>query len=738
MTHNTYFTPSERKELLGTVKYLINKHKGLASRSDINQIDDLLREGVVESKLERDSYGVNPVLRHLRTSRLLTELVAADRSMTIACLLYQLCRKDERTLKETMTSFGDDVSRLMRGLIKVSQLYSRQTAVRDENFQKLLLTFAEDIRVIIIMIVDRLGLMRVINNHPDTDFVRRIALESRYLYAPLAHRLGLYQIKSELEDLSLKYLNRKVYEQIAEKLNATKQARDQYVADFIMPVRKALEREGMRFEIKGRPKSINSIWNKMRKKDVDLGDIYDLFAIRIILDSPPEQEKKDCWVVYSIVTDMYTGNQSRMRDWITIPKSNGYESLHATVKGPDGKWVEVQIRTRRMDEIAERGLAAHWKYKGIKSEENLDTWMNNVREVLEAGKAGQMELVRTMNMNLYDNEVFVFTPKGDLYRLPQGATVLDFAFAIHSRVGSTCVGARVDGKNQRLGYRLQNGDTVEVLTSSTQSPRLDWLSMVVTSRARNKIKVAVNEARARQAEMARELLQRRLKNRKIAFDEATLMKLVKRLGYKTLTDFLVDIHKEKIDATNFVEQYEQALSHQGEPAVGGTDSAEAFVLHTPQRELQPADDVLEIGDKTVKGLNYKLSKCCNPIYGDKIVGFVSSDGAIKIHRAACGNVRHLIAKYPYRMIRTRWSGKIGSQFAASIRVVGRDDIGIVSNITSLINKTNEAVLRNIAINSLNGEFEGHLVVSVPSLTLLDDLIAKIQALKGVHQVARDC
>ena len=737
MENIAYFTPQERIEVLDIVKSLSAKYKSVLLPSDVNHLDRLLRQGVKQGFCTRDSHGLNPVLRYLRTASLLTEMIAPDRSMLLACLLFNVCRKDDATHSEVENIFGNDIGRLLRGLIKVSQLYRKQAAVRDENFHKLLLTFAEDIRVIIIMIVDRLGLMRVINHHPDENFVREISLESRYLYAPLSHRLGLYQIKSELEDLSLKYLNRRVYTQIAERLSETKEVRDQYVLDFIKPVRESLEREGMKFEIKGRTKSINSIWNKMKKKHVDLNGMYDLFAIRIILDSPIEQEKKDCWVAYSIVTNMYQANPSRMRDWISIPKSNGYESLHATVQGPGDKWVEVQIRTRRMDEIAERGLAAHWKYKGIKSEQNLDVWMNNVREVLEAGSAGQMELVREMNMDLYNNEVFVFTPKGDLYRLPQGATVLDFAYAIHTRVGSTCVGARVDGKNQRLNYRLRNGDTIEVTTSSTQTPRLDWLNLVVTTRDRNKIKAAVNEVRARQADMARETLQRRFKNRKITFDEATVMRLVKRMGYKTLTDFLVDIQEEKLDVTDFIEQYEQQLERQSETASSLPQAtAEEFVLHTPQREQQLNSDVLVIGEG-VKGINYKLSKCCRPIYGDRIVGFVASDGAIKIHRTGCGNVKHLIAKYPYRMIKTQWSGKVGSQFAASIRVVGRDDIGIVANITSLINKTDDAVLRNIAINSHDGEFEGHLVVSVPSIAMLDDLMAKIQALKGVRQVSRD-
>lgn len=735
MGSNIKETDLARRQVKELVKQLEATYQEYAT--DIATVRKLMTAGIEQGCYEVDEHGIHPLLRYLKTAQMLTEIIAPDRNMVLATLLYQLCQKNVLDVKSVAEQFDEDTARLVRGLMKVSQLYSKQAAVKDDNFQKLLLTFAEDIRVIIIMIIDRLVMMHAINHHPDEHFVREISMEARYLYAPLSHRLGLYKIKSELEDLSLKYLNRRVYTQIAEKLNETKAARDQYVADFIKPIRSALDKFGIKYEIKGRTKTINSIWNKMKKKDVDLNGMYDLFAIRIILDTPPADEKKDCWVVYSIVTDIYTANPSRMRDWITIPKSNGYESLHTTVKGADNKWVEVQIRTKRMDEIAERGLAAHWKYKGIKSEGALDMWMNSVREVLEAGSAGHLELIRGMNMNLYDKEVFVFTPKGDLFRLPAGATVLDFAFAIHTRIGSTCVGARIDGKNQKLNYRLKNGDTIDVLTSSTQTPRLDWLNYVVTSKARNKIKVAVNEARARQAEMAREMLQRRFKNRKITVDEAAMTRLMKRLGYKTLTDFYVAIQDEKLDVATVVERYvEQQDKLKADSQPMGQGSAEEFVLHTASQNDKISNDILIIGND-VKGINYKLSKCCHPIYGDKIVGFIASDGAIKIHRTNCGNVRHLIEKYPYRMIKSQWSGKLGTQFAASLRVVGRDDIGIVANITSVINKTGDAMLRNININSHDGVFDGHLVLGIPSLNMLDEIIQKIQSLKGVRNVSRE-
>ncbi|MDE6377597.1 MAG: HD domain-containing protein, partial [Duncaniella sp.] len=432
--------------------------------------------------------------------------------------------------------WDEDVEKLVNGLIKVSSLYGKQTVVKTDNFRRLLMALADDIRVIIIMIVDRLTLMRSINHHPDEKFVVDTAFEANYLYAPLAHRLGLYKIKSELEDMSLKYTARDTYTRIAGELNETKSARDAYIASFIAPLREKLDKTGLKYEIKGRTKSIFSIWNKLRKQKIDVSGVYDLFAIRIILDVPLEMEKAECWKVYSIVADMYTPNPKRLKDWLSIPKGNGYESLHTTVMGPDNKWVEVQIRTRRMDLVAEKGLAAHWRYKGIRSEGELDSWMNNVRDILETAD-GPLELMKNFKMDLYDKEVFIFTPRGDLYRLPLGATVLDFAFAVHSKLGCTCTGGKVNGRNRKLNYKLASGDTVEVLTSPSQTPKMDWLNFVVTSKARNKIKQTINERANRSAEYGKELLQRRCKNRKVELDEGTLMRTIKRLGYRTVTDF---------------------------------------------------------------------------------------------------------------------------------------------------------------------------------------------------------
>lgn len=735
MTETAFFNAHERAMLFQSINKLWNNLRDEITIDDVRYLQSIIASGVKAGIYRRDKYGINPVIRTLRTAELLHDNIAPDRNMTIAILVYHLCRLEHVSENEISKMFGDDVAKMVHGLIKISKIYKKQSVVEDDNFRKLLVTLAQDIRVVMIMIVDRRGLMSYINNHEDKKFVHDISLESRYLYAPLAHKLGLYQLKTELEDLSLKYLQRDVYNKIALRLNETKAERDKYIDEFTAPIKDVLEREHIKCHIKGRTKSINSIWHKMRIKKVDMNDIYDLFAIRIIIDTPPEYEKRDCWYAYSLVGDIYQANPSRLRDWITMPKSNGYESLHGTFKGKGDKWVEVQIRTERMDHVAEMGLAAHWRYKGVKADGGIDRWMNNVREVLEEGSKDRMDLIRNMHMNLYDEEVFVFTPRGDVFQFPKGATVLDFAFRIHSRVGCTCMGAKVDGKNQKINYKLRSGDTVEIITSSNQVPRVDWLNFVVTSKARNKIRLALNEVQSKHAEMGRELVHRRFKNRKIEIDEATMSRFISKKGYKTMTDFYVAIDEEKIDIATLVEDYLDFVAKQQESSKIH-ETAENFVLqHKSDSDNHANDDILVIGNN-VKGINYKLSRCCNPIYGDAIVGFIASDGAIKVHRRDCGNVKHLLAKYPYRIIRSQWSGKMGKQFAATLKVVGNDDIGIVANITSLINKEGETMLRNVSINSSGGLFEGRLVIGINSLDNLDSLIKKIKNLKGVKDVQR--
>ena len=734
----TYYTDKERKFVISAFRELRIALADDLSYPEIRRIEDIIKGGIAAGKAHRDKYGINPSVRHLNTALLLSRYVGADRNMIIATLLYQICSDDYFSLEDVKAEFGDDVRSIIHGLKNVADLYKKQTTQRDENFSKLMMAFAENIRVIIIMIVDRLALMKAINHHPNQKFVFDIASESLYLYAPLAHRLGLYKIKSELEDMSLKYTNRDLYTQIAHKLNESKQERDKYIAEFIAPIKKKLVDDGFKFEIKGRTKSIYSIWNKMRKQNAELKDIYDLFAIRIIIDTPLKNERSDCWKAFAIVTDMFKPNPSRLKDWISIPKSNGYESLHTTVTGPGQRWVEVQIRTQRMDEIAEKGLAAHFKYKGVKSEKSLDDWMANVRDLLETSGKDTPEIMKKMNMDVYDKEVFIFTPKGDLFRLPLGATILDFAFAIHSKIGCTCIGGKVNGKTHKINYELKNGDTVEVLTSSTQQPKQQWLSIVTTSKAKNKIRQSLNEISNRSAEFAKELLQRRFKNRKIEIEEAILTKVIKRLGYKTATDFYNEISSEKLDIGQIVDSYVALKEKEDETQqIASSRSAQEFVMQPPALSSSESSDVVIIGEG-IKGINFKLSKCCMPIQGDDIMGFIASDGAIKIHKRGCPNARHLMNRYPYRTIKAAWSEIVGgNQFAVPLSIIGNDDIGIVNNITSLITKEKSVSLRSIAIDSNDGLFQGRLVVGVNDTVSLNNLIKKITAIKGVKDVRRN-
>lgn len=727
-------TNEETVKLTENLRRLARLSADVLESGDIQRIKHLAVESEQRGGFVRDIFSIHPLHSAVDTALVLCEKVAADRTLILALFLSQIFDADNASTIEN--EWGKDIAQTVLRLIKVRSLYVRHASAQSENFKRLLLTFAEDIRVIILVIAERLALMRAINHHPLEDEVRNVAIEAGYLYAPLAHRLGLYAIKSELEDLSLKYTDREIYTSIARKLNETKAKRDAYIARFIAPVKEKLQAEGLKFDIKGRTKSIYSIWNKIKKQRTDIDHIYDLFAIRVIIDAPAEREKPECWLAYSIVTDMYRPNPARMKDWISIPKTNGYESLHITVNGPENRWVEVQIRTRRMDEIAEKGLAAHWRYKGIKAEADLDNWMRNVRDILETAESGPMELMKNLRMDVYNKEVFVFTPKGDLYNLPAGASVLDFAFHIHTRLGSQCTGARVNGKVRKINYRLESGDTVEIISASNQVPKQDWLNIVVTSKARNKIRATLKEMESRTADTGKELLQRRFKNRKIELDEATLMKTIKRLGFKNVTEFFSRLGDNTIDINQVIDTYVDSVPRPAETEA--PVSASEFELKTNRAddEAKTTDsDVLVIGND-IRGLNYKLAKCCNPIYGDDVFGFVSAEGVVKVHRNDCPNAAHIREKYPYRIIRTRWSGRFAGHMGATLRILGNDDIGIVTNITSIITREKNTSLRNISIDSHDGLFQGYVVVGVQDTKALNELIKKIKTVKGVKDVQR--
>lgn len=722
---------TEIKETGLLVRQLCRAASDTIQAEDRRRLFDMLRGATLYE--HHDSHGFSHIVTALRTALTFAEQVEPDRNILLAIILFPFVRQNAVSRESVSTVFGDDVASLLSGLEKVTRFGMRNSAVNQENYRGLLLSLADDIRVIIIMIVHSLVLMRLINLHPDQDWVRTVAFEANCLYAQLAHRLGLYAIKGELEDLSLKYTNREIYTSIARKLNETKRDRDAYIAAFIAPVKKKLTEAGLTFEIKGRTKSISSIWAKIKKQKVDLAHIYDLFAIRVIIDTPLEKEKSDCWLAYSILADMYMANPARMRDWISIPKSNGYESLHATVMGPGSKWVEVQFRTRRMDLVAEKGLAAHWRYKGGKSD-TTDRWMNNIRDILETADAGPMQLMKDMKMNLYDKEVFAFTPKGDLFRLPPGGTVLDFAFQIHSGLGCRCAGAIVNGRHEKINYKIKNGDTVEILTSSTQMPKHDWLSIVVSGKAKNKIKQALNENKAREAELGKELLARRFKNRKLEIDEKLMMKIVKKSGYKYVNDFYADIAAEKIDAAKIITLYCDIdnPTQENDTKV----SADEFQIERGADAADSTTDVLRIGEHNIRGLNYRMARCCAPVYGDDVFGFISADGVVKIHRTDCPNAPHIRARYPYRLIKVEWSGEGKDLMGATIKVLGNDDIGIVTNITSIISKEPGMQLRNISIDSHDGLFQGYLVVGVSDNRQLSKIMRKIGTVKGVKQVTR--
>jgi GTP diphosphokinase len=599
----------------------------------------------------------------------------------------------------------------------------------------LLISFAEDMRVILIMIADRVNLMRQVRDTDNEEARLEVAQEASYLYAPLAHKLGLYKLKSELEDLSLKYLEHDAYYMIKDKLNATKKSRDSYIERFITPIQQRLEEAGLHFHMKGRTKSIHSIWQKMKKQKCNFEGIYDLFAIRIIIDSPVDKEKMQCWQAYSIVTDMYMPNPKRLRDWLSVPKSNGYESLHITVLGPENKWVEVQIRTERMDEIAEKGLAAHWRYKGIKGESGIDEWLSNIRAALENND--DLQLMDQFKMGLYEDEVFVFTPKGELLKFPKGANILDFAYRIHSGIGNKCVGGKINGKNVSFRAELKSGDEVEVVTQSNQTPKQEWINIVKTPRAKAKIKLALKDTIAKDTVYAKELLERRLKNRKIEFEESTMMHLIKRMGFKVATDFYKQIADEKLDVNEVIEKYVEVRDYdQNLNAPQITRSATEFSYDNPDEEIARNNDDVLVIDRNLKGVDYSLAKCCQPIYGDPVFGFVTVSGGIKIHRTSCPNAPELRKRFGYRIVKARWSGKSAGQYSITIKVVGNDDLGIVNNITSIISKEEKIVMRSINIDSHDSLFDGTIVVQLEDVSKLEALMKKLRTVKGVKQVSR--
>ena len=702
------------------------------SLEEVTKLTTIIRQG---DNIFNGEESLNQLMFSLKTAVIAVEEIRLKQATVCSILLFDAVQSNYISLDEVDKHFGNEIKIILAGLQKVAELDSKRSDDKSDNYVKLILSFIQDVRVIFIVLAMRVQQMR---EAKEMDEVERFdfGVETLFLYAPLAHRMGLYNIKSELEDLSLKYTDREDYDYVAIKLNETKRSREKYIDEFIAPVREKLEQTGLDFEIKGRTKSIFSILNKLKKQEVEFEDIYDLFAIRVVLDSDIDKEKAECWQIYSIITDMYQPKPKRLKDWLSIPKTNGYESLHITVMGPDTKWVEVQIRTRRMNEVAERGLAAHWKYKGLKAESSFEDWLNTLRESLESRDTDEENKLEDFKLNLYDDEIFVFTPKGDLKKLPKGATILDFAYSIHTKVGSTCVSGKVNGKNASIKYKLKSGEQVEINTSPNQSPKQDWLNFVVTSRARNKIRQVLKEEASKQIEFAKEMLLRRMKNRKIEYNEGVLYQLMKKLHYKNVTSFYSAIAENKLEGNSLIDKYVELEKKETEIYESTNErSANEFKLQTQTEDKHSIDEL--VIDQNLRGVDYQLAKCCNPIFGDKIFGFISSQG-IKIHRMNCPNANDLFSRYGYRVLKARWTGKgsASSSYTTLLRVIGNDHINIVANLMSIISREEGVQLRSINIDSNDGLFQGTLSVSLANTSKLEILIKKLKEVKGVKQINR--
>lgn len=726
----------QRHELVSTLLAIYRNEHARPKKEDARRIADFMESAIAtDTSLTYDEFGLNRTILALKAIRLAVDEIGIRGHALTAYLLRAVVRNPEQC-ELVERYFGKDVAHTLRGFLRVEALEVKTEAMRTDNFRNLLVSQAGDMRVVLMLIADCVNLMRHIKDTENVAAQRKVSTEAAYLYAPLAHKLGLYKLKSELEDLSLKYLEHDAYYMIKENLNATKRSRDAYIERFIAPIRQMLDAEGLRYHMKGRTKSIHSIWQKMKKQQCGFHGVYDLFAIRIILDSPLEKEKEQCWKVFSLITNKYESNLKRLRDWLTVPKSNGYESLHITVKGPEDKWVEVQIRTERMDEIAEHGLAAHWRYKGVKSSGGgVDSWLADIRSALETGNEGL--LTQSLSSDMKEQEVYVFSPKGDLYSLPPHSTVLDFAYTIHTGVGNRCVGGRIDGKNYSIRQPLESGQTVEILTSSTQKPKAEWINIAQSNHARSKIRSAVRELTAGDIALGKEMLERKMKNRKIDWDEAIINQLIKKMGYKESFDFFKDLGDEKLDVNRVLDTYvDLGRREQGLAERAAIRSAEEFNMNSEVMQKAKGDqDELVIG-RDLKGLDFQLARCCNPVYGDEIFGFVTVSGGIKIHRTTCPNAPALRDRFGYRIVKARWAGKGHGSYPITLHVVGQDDLGIVNNITSIISKEEHIMLRSINIDSNDGLFSGILTILVDDTQRLTALIKKLRTVKGVKAVSR--
>jgi GTP pyrophosphokinase len=722
---------AEKNEILKRYRALLRASKSTLQKGDKRMIRKAFDMALESHKDMRRKSGEPYIYHPIAVAQIAAEEIGLGTTSIVCALLHDVVEDTNMTLDDIEREFGKKVAMIIDGLTKISGVFDTNSSLQAENFRKMLLTLADDVRVILIKLADRLHNMRTMEFMP-RDKQLKLSSETVYLYAPLAHRLGLYAIKSELEDLSMKYMERETYQFIKNKLNEKKAEREKFIRDFIEPVKKVLAGQDLMADLFGRPKSIHSIWNKMKKKAIPFEEVYDLFAIRIILDSTPEHEKADCWKAYSIVTDLYRPNPDRLRDWISSPKANGYESLHTTVMGPRGQWVEVQIRTKRMNEIAEKGFAAHWKYKESSTDSGLDQWVQKVRDMLKNPDSNALDFLDDFKMNLFSDEIFIFTPKGALIQLPLNATALDFAFEIHTDVGASCIGAKVNHKLVPLNHKLQNGDQVEIITSSKQSPKEDWLNIVVTAKAKAKIKSALKEEKRKIAEDGKEILERKLKSLKITYNSENIHKLSYYFKLPSTQDLFFNVAKGIIDMKDLKEYQASEKVVENKPQ----DKIETEQVQSLLRSIKAKDsDMLLIGEDMQK-IDYKLANCCNPIPGDDVFGFITVSDGIKIHRTNCPNAAKLMSNYGYRTVKARWTNQQELAFLTGLRITGIDDVGLINKLTTVISNDFKVNMRSITVDSDNGIFEGSIMVYVNDTQHLDNLIKKLKTVKGVTGVNR--
>ncbi len=723
----------EKKDILNAYRGLLRSWKKAHTAEDTRLVRKAFNVALDAHSDMRRKSGEPYIYHPIAVARICAEEIGLGKTSIICALLHDTVEDTDIALEDIESMFGKKVMTIIDGLTKMS-VFDGATSMQAENFRKVLLTLSNDVRVILIKIADRLHNMRTLDSMKQ-EKQWKIASETQFLYAPLAHRLGLYSIKSELEDLSLKFIQPEVYEQINRKLQKTKEVRNRFIRSFTSPIKKSLDSEGLNYTIKGRTKSISSIWSKIQNKNVPFEEVYDVFAIRIIVDSPPETEKADCWKVYSIVTDYYQPNPDRLRDWISIPKANGYESLHTTVMSPTGQWVEVQIRTSRMDELAEKGYASHFRYKEHnKLDTKLDAWLGEIRDLLENPESNALEFIDEFKLNLFTDEIYIFTPKGELKILPKGATALDFAFDIHTKVGETCIGAKVNNKLVPLSHELKSGDQIEILTSKKQTPKEDWLQYVVTARARQKIKYALKEEKRQFAELGKETLMRKLQHYNAHFNSqnnSTLEKFYKVPStlelYYRIAKGSIDLSLIKsLDVTGGIITIPNKLQ-EGKAKPSESEKSDS----TPNKS-----DTLIIGEQ-FNDMDYTLAKCCSPIPGDKVFGFITVSDGIKVHRQNCPNAQQLLSKYAYRVIRARWKGEEISEFTAKLKFDGIDNVGIVRNVTGIVSEAMNINMRSISFESKDGTFHGQIEVLVYGTDHLDELIRNLEQVNGINSVERE-